>query len=520
MVVDEVASLFFEDTMNLIHKKLSLLFLFTLMGFNLFGELERPNVIIIYGDDIGYGDVSAYGSKMIQTPFIDNLSEKGLRFTDAHSPSSTCSPSRFSLLTGEYAFRKNIRILGPKAPLIIPIDSFTLADLFKTADYKTGIIGKWHLGLGSKNNPLDLNGRIEMGPLDLGFDYTFIIPSTNDRVPCVYIENSKVVNLDPNDPISVGVQKTQVDLNTTQYPDGKINRSAMTYYESSHGHNHSVINGIGRIGYMSGGKSALWNDEKMSDVFINKALAFIEKNKNKPFFMFFSSQDIHVPRTPHPRFHGATELGYRGDAMVQFDWTVGSIVGALKEHDIFQNTIVIITSDNGPAYDDGYVDGTTVKTSKSNNDRGHYAAGKFRGGKYTVYEGGNRVPLIIHWPQKITPGTSNALVSQIDFMSSFASLLDIEIPENLSKDSIDSLSALLGDDFEGRSFLIEEAPRAIALRKRNWKYIDFYKKKNGQKISELYDLKKDPAESLNLINSYPIVAENLKRELESIKSSN
>ena len=506
--------------MNLIYRTFSFLLPFILLGVNLYGESLKPNVVIIYGDDIGYGDVSAYGAEKLKTPFIDSLAKTGLRFTDAHSTASTCSPSRFSMLIGEYAFRNNIWILGPKAPLVIPTDSFTLADLFKTAGYRTSIIGKWHLGLGTKDNQADWNGRIEPGPLELGFDYAFFIPSTNDRVPCVYVENRSVVNLDPEDPISVGLYKSQVDSNNTQYPDGKTNRSAMTYYESSHGHNHSVINGIGRIGYMSGGKSALWNDETMADVFVEKASAFIESNKNKPFFMFFSSQDIHVPRTPHPRFHGVTELGYRGDAMIQFDWTVGSIVKALKEHNLFENTIVIVTSDNGPAYDDGYQDGTTIKTSKSDNDRGHYAAGEFRGGKYSIYEGGNRVPMIIHWPEKIKPGISKALISQIDFINSFASLLNIEIPKNSARDSIDGLKALLGKDAKGRAFLVEESPRAIALRKRNWKYIEFNETKENQRISELYDLKKDPSETLNLINKYPIIAENLKQELESVKNSN
>ena len=506
--------------MNLMQRTFSFLLPFILLGVNLTGKSLKPNVVIIYGDDVGYGDVSAYGAGKLKTPFIDSLAKTGLRFTDAHSAASTCSPSRFSMLIGEYAFRNNIWILGPKAPLVIPTDSFTLADLFKTAGYRTSIIGKWHLGLGTKDNRADWNGRIEPGPLELGFDYAFFIPSTNDRVPCVYVENRSVVNLDPGDPISVGLYKSQIDSNNTQYPDGKTDRSAMTYYESSHGHNHSVINGIGRIGYMSGGKSALWNDETMADVFVEKASAFIESNKNKPFFMFFSSQDIHVPRTPHPRFHGATDLGYRGDAMVQFDWTVGSIVKALKEHNLFENTIVIVTSDNGPAYDDGYQDGTTIKTSKSDNDRGHFAAGEFRGGKYSVYEGGNRVPMIIHWPERIKPGISKALISQIDFMNSFASLLNIVIPKNSARDSIDSLKALLGRDAKGRDFLVEESPKAIAFRKGNWKYIEFNETKEDQRISELYDLKKDPSETLNIINKYPFIVESLKQELESVKNSN
>ena len=294
---------------------------------------DKPNVVLIYGDDVGWGDVGAYGAKKIPTPNIDKLAADGLRFTDGHCTAATCSPSRFSLLTGVHAFRYGVRIMPPNARLCIPTDMFTLPRVFKKAGYTTGIVGKWHLGLGAKNKEVDWNGEVKPGPLEIGFDSSFLLPSTNDRVPCVYLDNYKVVNLDPNDPLHVGSKKGP-DPKSTQYPDGKTNREAMTYYESSHGHNNSVINGIGRIGYMAGGKAALWNDETMADEFVKRTADFIGKNKDKPFFLFFSSQDIHVPRTPHPRFKGKSELGYRGDAMVQFDWATGAIMKMLDEHGI------------------------------------------------------------------------------------------------------------------------------------------------------------------------------------------
>ena len=163
-----------------------------------------------------------------------------------------------------------------------------------------------------KGTPVDWNSEVKPGPLEVGFNYSFLLPSTNDRVPCVYVENYKVVNLDPNDPLYVG--KAPEGHKSTVYPDGKKDRSAMTYYQSTHGHNNSVINGIGRIGYMWGGKSALWNDETMSDEFVIQAKKYMRKaaKGDKPFFLYFSSQSIHVPRAPHPRFHGKTKLGFRG----------------------------------------------------------------------------------------------------------------------------------------------------------------------------------------------------------------
>ena len=226
---------------------------------------ERPNVVIIYGDDVGYADVGAYGAKLIPTPNIDKLASEGLVFTDGHCSAATCTPSRFSMLTGIYGFRHGIRVLAPNAPMTIKPDMFTLPELFKEADYQTAVIGKWHLGLGDGETPVDWNADVKPGPLEIGFDYSFLLPSTNDRVPCVYLEDHRVVNLDPSDPLYVG--KKPDGAKSTEYPDGKKDRSAMTYYQSSHGHNNSVINGIGRIGYQWGGKAALWDDETMADEF-------------------------------------------------------------------------------------------------------------------------------------------------------------------------------------------------------------------------------------------------------------
>jgi arylsulfatase A-like enzyme len=487
-----------------------------------FSVSQKPNVVIIYGDDVGFGDVGVYGSTLIPTPNIDKLASEGLRFTDGHSAAATCSPSRFSMLTGIHGFRRGVHILPPNAPLSIPTNILTLPKLFKQAGYATGVVGKWHLGLGSKGVSTDWNGEVKPGPLEIGFDFSFLLPSTNDRVPSVYLRGHRVENLDSSDPLFIGkLAEVRAKKESTQYPDGKTNREAMTYYQSSHGHDNSIINGIGRIGYMAGGKAALWNDETMTDVFVAEAKSYISANKDRPFFLYFSSQCVHVPRAPNPRFQGKTKLGYRGDSMVEFDWATGEILQTLEKYGLSKNTIVIFSSDNGPVYDDGYDDGTTVQTSRKEVDRGHDASGIWRGGKYQIYEGGTRVPFIIRWPAEIKPGVSDAMVNQIDFIASFAELLGIELPDNEARDSRSTLATFLGADSVGQEYMIEEA-WGIALRQGDWKYIPSKKAKKGKKAggkpAELYYLKKDPSERDNVASKHPEKAESMNHLLEKLKT--
>lgn len=469
-----------------------------------------PNVILIYGDDVGYADVGAYGATLIPTPNLDRMAAEGIRFTDAHCAAATCTPSRYSLLTGEMAFRKQgTGVLPGNAKMAISPQQLTIADLFKAAGYQTGVIGKWHLGLG--DGRIDWNGAIEPGPLDLGFDTCFLLPATNDRVPCVYVEDRHVFNLDPADPLTVSYgQPVASGIPGTEYPDARTTPEAMTYYRSSHGHNHSVINGIGRIGFMKGGRSALWDDETMTDVFVDRARKFIATHKDQRFFLFFSSQNIHVPRTPHPRFRGSSQLTYRGDAMVELDWAVGEILGAVREAEIDDNTLILFTSDNGPVYDDGYRDGTTVLTSQGEVDRGHDASGPYRGGKYQIFEGGTRIPLLVRWPAGITPGVSAALVTQVDFLASFAGFLGQSVPADAARDSRDAWAALVGKDPVGSEIILEQA-RHVALRRGPWKY---YEEKLGGRNEatsmqpSLFNLDQDIGEAHNLADQHPrIVAE-------------
>jgi len=473
---------------------------------------SKPNVIIIYGDDVGYGDLGVYGSKQIPTPNLDRLAKDGLLFTDAHCTSATCSPSRYAMLTGRHAFRRKIGIMSGKAKLSIPTDILTLPKVFKKAGYRTAVIGKWHLGLGEGN--LDYNKKIKPGPLEVGFDYSFIIPATGDRVPCVYVENHHVLNLDPKDPI---VFEKDVDGSTT-YPNGIDNPEKMILYKGDKQHAKTIINGVSRIGYMSGGKAALWNDEGMADELVKRSLKFILDNKDRPFFLFFSAHDIHVPRIPHPRFRGKSQHKFRGDAMVQLDWCAGAIMKSLESHGLTRNTIVIFTSDNGPVYDDGYSDGTTVRKAGADNDQGHYAAGPFRGGKYSYYEGGTRIPTIIRWPARIKPGKSAALVTQIDFIASFSKLLGVKISKDDAPDSKETLAAFLGEDKKGNEYIIEQAG-GIAIRHGSWKYIKGRASKKRKSAAQLYNVKTDIGEKNNILENNKKVAMDLANKLEHFINS-
>ncbi len=474
---------------------------------------DRPNIVLIYADDLGYGDVSCYGATRVETPNVDRLAKEGLRFTDAHAPSATCTPSRYAMLTGEYAWRRpGTSILPGDAKLIIEPGRRTLALLLKQAGYRTGVVGKWHLGLGDEQ--LDWNKAIQPGPLEIGFDYSFLIPATGDRVPCVYVENHHVVGLDPDDPIRVRFGSQIGDE-----PTGRA-QPELLKMRPSHGHDNTIINGISRIGYMTGGRAARWVDEDMADVITRRATNFIEKNRDQPFFLFFSLHDIHVPRTPHPRFVGKTQMGPRGDAIVQLDWCTGQILAALDRMHLTDNTLIIFTSDNGPVVNDGYRDEAVAKLGD------HRPAGPLRGGKYSMFEGGTRVPMLVRWPQRVKPGVSDALVCQIDFLASFATLTGQSLSAEDAPDSIDILPALLGQKDQGREHLVEHGG-ALALRQGPWKLIvpNQLRERNAHTgielgraaAPQLYNLDQDLGEQNNLAAKHPERVREMLALLQSLK---
>jgi arylsulfatase A-like enzyme len=477
----------------------------------------HPNVILIYADDLGYGDVSAYGARRLKTPNIDRLANEGLRFTDAHAAAATCTPSRYAMLTGEYAWRKRgTGVLPGNATLIIEPDRTTLPGVFQRAGYATGVVGKWHLGLGSAGGP-DWNGEIRPGPTDIGFDTAFIMPATGDRIPTVYVENRRVVGLDPADPISVSYGEPIKDS-----PTGRENPNLLEIHPS-HGHDQTIVNGISRIGYMTGGKAALWKDEDMADVFTRKATAFIEQHREKPFFLFFALHDPHVPRVPHPRFVGATPMGPRGDAIAQLDWSLGQVLSTLDRLDLAKDTLVLFTSDNGPVLDDGYRDAAVEKLGD------HLPGGPFRGGKYSNFEAGTRVPFVLRWPARVKPAVSDALISQVDLIASFAALVGPPLSDQRARDSENVLPALLGTSNTGRAVLVEQAG-SLSLRQGTWKYIA---PSQGPKINQdtktelgndsqpqLYDLAADQGERNNLATTHPEKVRELAALLDGIRRVN
>lgn len=425
---------------------------------------EKPNVIIIYADDLGYGDLECYGAKNVETPNVNKLAQNGVRFINGAATASTSTPSRYALLTGEYAWRKEGTGIAPgNAGMIIRPEQYTIADMFKSAGYNTGAFGKWHLGLGDKTGTQDWNAQLPAHLGDLGFDYSYIMAATGDRVPCVFIENGHVANWDPDAPIEVNYKQ-----NFPGEPTGRDNPELLYNLKSSHGHDYSIVNGIGRIGYMKGGGKALWKDENIADSITSHAVDFINKNADEPFFMYFATNDVHVPRFPHERFRGENPMGLRGDAIVQFDWSVGQIVEALENNGLLDNTLIILSSDNGPVTDDGYQDMAEELLN------GHSPTGGLRGGKYSAFEGGTRVPVIVHWPGKIKGGKeSEALISQIDWLASLASLVDTRIPEGGAPDSANYIDALLGEDENGRDWVIEQANNnSLSLRTKDWKLIE------------------------------------------------
>lgn len=472
---------------------------------------EKPNIIVIMADDLGYGDVSCYGATALQTPNIDRLAKEGQRFTSGYCSASTCTPTRFSLLTGTYAFRqKGTGIAPPNGPAIIQPGTVTLPSLLQQAGYKTAVIGKWHLGLGGPKGP-DWNGKLSPGPLEIGFDHCFLLPTTNDRVPQVYVQDHRVLNLDPNDPLWVGNNKPAED-----HPTGITHRDTLKL-DWDYGHNGTIHNGISRIGFYSGGQQARFRDEDLADKWVEQSVHWIESHQKEPFFLFFASHDLHVPRMPHERFQGKTSLGFRGDCIVQLDWCVGELLKTLDRLKLAENTLVIFCSDNGPVLNDGYKDGAVEKLGT------HQPAGPFRGGKYSVQEGGTRTPFIARWISKIPAGESTEVVCTVDLAASLAALVDASVPENACLDSFNVLDALLGKpDAKGREHLIQQdngQSGNLGFRVGQWKLQQHPVKSQNNPpryTYELFDLSQDPGEKTNIAAQHPEIVKQLSDQLTQL----
>ena len=490
------------------------LFLFFALCFISCNKKEtptKPNIIIVYMDDLGYGDVSYNGASKLQTPNMDAMAMAGMRFNNGYATSATCTPSRYALLTGVYPWReKRAKILAGTAPLIIGTDQMTLPKMLKQEGYQTAIIGKWHLGLGNGN--VNWNQLVSPGPNQVGFDYSYILAATQDRVPTVYIEDGKVVGLDPNDPIEVNYQK-----NFEGEPTGLENPELLTM-NWHHGHNSSIVNGIPRIGFMKGGEAAKWSDIDMADHFLNGIQKYIKSHKGKPFFLYYPMQQPHVPRTPHPRFEGLSELGPRGDAIVEADWCLGELKKTLEAEGIIDNTLIIFSSDNGPVLNVGYYDDSDVK----NGD--HLPSGPLRGGKYSLFEAGTRVPFFTYWKGKIKPGVSDSMVSQLDLLSSLAQLVGSEVT---TADSLPLLELLMGQSDEGRDEMVIEATSRTAFKRGDWVMIPPYEgpavndkvqiELGNDSDFQLYNLTEDIEQQNNLAALKPDKLQEMLKAFEAIR---
>jgi arylsulfatase A-like enzyme len=474
---------------------------------------ERLNVVVILADDLGYGDLGCYGATKVKTPNVDRLAREGLRFTDAHSPSSVCTPSRYALLTGQYAWRHKpaAGILEGIAPLSIPLDRLTLPRLFQSAGYTTGAVGKWHLGLG-QTEP-DFNHELRPGPLEIGFDYFFGFAATGDRTPCVLIENHRVVGTKPGGPIRVSY-KTPL----REEPIGREHPELLRV-KPSHGHSDTIINGISRIGYMSGGHAARWHDEDMADVLTHKAVDFIEQSRRRPFFLYFATHDIHVPRVPSPRFAGKSSHGTRGDVIEEFDWSVGEILAALDRLKLTDQTLVIVTSDNGGVLDDGYQDGS------ASDPGGHRCNGRLRGFKGGLFEGGHRVPFVARWKGHIPVGTSDQLICHVDLLVTCADLLGQPLTPAATLDSVDVLPALLGASQPVRQNLVHHTggfPGQLAIRSGTWKLIPAMRPRDSRRSRGeplLFNLADDVEEAHNLAEKHPEKVRELAALLQKTRES-
>ena len=402
----------------------------------------RPvNVIIINADDLGFGDLGCYGATHVQTPHIDRLATQGRRFTDAHSASSVCTPSRFALMTGTYPFRNALWApIFLRAPLIIDPETMTIARVMQESGYTTACIGKWHLGFGSQT-PVNWNEALNPGPIELGFDHFFGVPVVNSHPPFVYVEDHFVVGLDPADPMTYGQR-----ADTQPYPE-KF-----------------------QLGAIGGAREAhrLYEDEGVGTILITHANQWVREQAqaDKPFFLYLATTNIHHPFTPAPQFQGTSECGRYGDFIHELDWMVGELMQTLEDLGIADNTLVIFTSDNGGMLNQGGQDAWGA---------GHRMNGEFLGFKFDAWEGGHRIPLIVRWPGQVSAGSeSAALISNVDFVATLAELVGHALGEGIAIDSVSQLPALVEEpDTSVRDELVLSPFVAthIALRRGDWLYI-------------------------------------------------
>ncbi len=472
----------------------SILQLLTISALLCSHAFAAPNILVILADDVGWGDAGCYGGTLVKTPNIDRLAREGLRFENGYASAAVCTPTRYSLITGQYSWRQNGAGLNKgvsngEAPLLIPTTMATAPSLLKDAGYRTALIGKWHLGFG-ETKP-DYNGELKPGPLEIGFHEFFGIPATNDRIPTVFVRNHRVQGLDPADPIQISYDKTVA---------------------KSHGLSTWAA-GRNRIGWGKGGKAAWWKDTEISDTLTRECVQFIERSKDQRFFLLYAPHNVHAPAIPGPRFAGTSGLSPRADMLQELDASIGELLQTLDRLGLAKDTLILYSSDNG-AY--------------LNDEKSHRPTGPFRGKKSQLWEGGVRVPFIVRWPARIQPGVSTDLVSTLDMPATICAAAGITPPKEALPDSHNLLAD--GDAPKRDHLVLMSGNGDLAIRSGHMKYIPdpaladgWYgagKKKAGSAARPaLYDLSKDPGETTNLINEHAADAKRLADLLAKAKSS-
>ena len=467
---------------------------------------DLPNVVFIMADDLGYGDLGAYGATRVKTPACDQLAADGMMFTDAHSPSAVCSPTRYSVLTGRYAWRTWLKnwVLFEGYPLLVETDRLTLGKMFQSSGYRSICVGKWHLGWGNEMGQWFLEGN-KPGPLEVGFDDFFGVPHSHNS------ENAYQVFVRDRDVIGLA--------------DGEDFKDTAVW-----------------------GRTVRSLEDTAIDI-SREAVAYIEANHDRPFFLFYPTTNVHFPVTPNQRFQGKSEAGPYGDFVAEFDWAVGEVLAALDRLGLTENTIVVVTSDNG--------------ARPMENMNGHLPNGNWRGTKRMIYEAGHRVPLIVRWPKMIQAGTvSDETVCLTDFFETFATMLGTDVPENAGEDSYDISAILFGDPFSSplREATVHHSVNGtFAIRRGNWKLIegdgdgDYEGDRSGRNKNmhypgfparnpktgefypleyvirdpapaegprlQLYNLKDDPLERVNLAREKPELASELLELLDHYRTS-
>lgn len=435
--------------------------------------VARPNIVLIVADDLGYNDLASYGQTLFPTPATDQLAKQGRRLTHAYAPSAVCSPTRYAILTGTDPFRRyhTTHVLFNGEPLVIDANEPTIASLLQAQDYRTAVVGKWHLGLGDAL-PRDLNvpGR---GPNQVGFDSSFIVPDGHNMLPAYYLRNGKVVG------------GTTVPF-----------RFRPTVVERE---GYSLLQHV-PIGSWENRRP----NDRIAETLVAEAVDFITENKDRPFFLYLPTCSIHFPAEPARQFVGRSGIGVHGDFVMEFDWMVGQVTAALSRLQLSDHTLLIVTSDNG-----GYESGreSLMRTAHDPNR-------PWRGHKETAFEGGHRVPFLARWPGKIAPGTvGEELLSLTDMTATLCAVAGVSIPADAARDSIDASAALWGQvsasGVRNQVITCTRGMKELAIRDRDWKLI--LQTESGR--SQLYHLAVDPTESVEVGNAQPAQVQRLTRLL-------